>query len=87
MYWIDQNTRIRTHKKILAMSIFAVLQLVISNMPSQYIHCHVTEWLQVAFELIIGFIAHLRNVIATNYNTIANLSSTHHVSSVCCLHQ
>jgi hypothetical protein len=56
-------------------------------------HCHVWEWLQTGFELIIGFIKYLLVITTSNYSAIANSHTLEFTTarinyfSLLCLHQ
>jgi hypothetical protein len=41
------------------------------------IYCHVYEWLQTGFGLVIGFVEHSQIYTTSKYNTIANSHTLH----------
>jgi hypothetical protein len=49
--------------------------------PTSYTSCHVYEWLQTGYGLVIGFTEHIQIVTTSNYSATANSHSAVHYST------
>jgi hypothetical protein len=73
----------------MAKQAFARFEVVYNQIRHETVsYCHVSQWLETGFGLVIGFTGHLQVVATNNYNTVTGFYTTKQTMllSPVCLH-